>query len=63
MATKVVETVNVELISGKKIALRPLKISLLREFMEKFDGISEVVTDNTKSMDLLIDCVQIAMKQ
>lgn len=63
MATKVVETDNVQLISGKKISLRPLRISLLREFMEKFDGISDVATDNTKSMDLLIDCVQIAMKQ
>jgi len=63
LATKVVDTVSVELISGKKIALRPLRISLLREFMERFDGISDVATDNTKSMDLLIDCVQIAMKQ
>lgn len=63
LATKVVETENVQLISGKKISLRPLRISLLREFMEKFDGISDVATDNTKSMDLLIDCVQIAMKQ
>ena len=63
LATKVVETASIELISGKKIGLRPLKISLLREFMSKFDGISEVATDNTKSMDLLLDCVQIAMKQ
>jgi len=63
LATKVVETSSVELISGKKISLRPLRISLLREFMEKFDGISDAATDNTKSMDLLIDCVQIAMKQ
>lgn len=31
--------------------------------MSKFDGITEVATDNTKSMDLLLDCVQIAMKQ
>ena len=63
LATKVVETASIELISGKKIGLRPLRISLLREFMSKFDGISEVATDNTKSMDLLLDCVQIAMKQ
>jgi hypothetical protein len=63
MATKVVETASIELINGKKISLRPLKISLLREFMSKFEGISEVATDNDKSMDLLIDCVQIAMKQ
>jgi hypothetical protein len=33
--------------------------------MKKFQGLDniEVASDNDKSMDLLIDCVQIAMKQ
>ena len=48
---------------GTEIAVRPLKISLLRPFMKKFDGISKIAEDNAKSMDLLIECVQIAMKQ
>lgn len=43
--------------------MRPLKISLLREFMNKFEGISTVADSNDKSMDLLMDCVQVAMKQ
>jgi len=31
--------------------------------MKKFEDIAKVAEDNEKSMDLLIDCVQIAMKQ
>lgn len=60
-------TVNEEkeltLIDGTTIKVRPLKISLLRPFMKKFEGIAEVANDNDKSMDLLMECVQIAMKQ
>jgi Holliday junction resolvase len=65
MATSVYEVVEVELIDGTKLSLRPLKITLLREFMKKFQGLEsvEVASDNDKSMDLLIDCIQIAMKQ
>ena len=63
MATQVYETSEITLIDGKVVKMRPLNISLLREFMKKFEGISEVADDNDKSMDILIDCVQIAMKQ
>lgn len=63
MATSVYETVEVELIDGSKIKMRPLKISLLREFMKKFETISEVTDSNDDSMNLLMDCVAIAMKQ
>ena len=31
--------------------------------MKKFEGIAEVAADNDKSMTLLVQCVQIAMKQ
>ena len=50
---------------GTKISLRPLKISLLREFMKEFQKISDeaIADDNIKSMDLLLDCSVIAMKQ
>lgn len=57
------ETKQITLIDGTVVNLRPLKISLLREFMKKFSGISSVAEDNDKSMDLLMECVQIAMKQ
>lgn len=63
MATTVYETTDLVLMDETKIKMRPLKISLLREFMSKFDSITEVATSNEKSMDVLVDCVQIAMKQ
>lgn len=63
MATQVYETIDIELLDGTKLSMRPLKISLLREFMKKFEGIASVADNNDKSFDLLLDCVQIAMKQ
>jgi hypothetical protein len=63
MATTTHETEQVTLIDGTKITVRPLKISLLRPFMKKFEGVAKVAEDNEKSMTLLIECVQIAMEQ
>jgi len=63
MATTVNEEKELTLIDGTKIKVRPLKISLLRPFMKKFEGIANVASDNDKSMNLLMECVQIAMKQ
>jgi inhibitor of KinA sporulation pathway (predicted exonuclease) len=61
-ATKTDED-TVVLIDGTKIAVRPLKISLLRPFMKKFEGIAAVAEDNEKSMNILMECVLIAMQQ
>jgi inhibitor of KinA sporulation pathway (predicted exonuclease) len=63
MATNVNEEKELVLVDGTKIVARPLKISLLRQFMKKFEGIQEVAQDNDKSMNILMECVQIAMKQ
>jgi inhibitor of KinA sporulation pathway (predicted exonuclease) len=63
LATTVNETQEITLIDGTVIEVKPLKISLLREFMKKFEGIQKVAEDNDKSMNLLMECVQIAMKQ
>lgn len=63
MATSVYEVIEIELVDGTKIKMRPLKISLLRDFMKEFSKIAEVSEDNDASMDVLINCVQIAMKQ
>jgi len=63
MATTTHENDQVTLIDGTKITVRPLKISLLRPFMKKFEGVAKVAEDNEKSMTLLIECVQIAMEQ
>jgi inhibitor of KinA sporulation pathway (predicted exonuclease) len=54
---------TITLIDGTTIKVRPLKISLLRTFMKKFEGIATVADDNEKSMNLLMECVQIAMQQ
>jgi hypothetical protein len=63
MATTTYEAEQVTLIDGTKIQVRPLKISLLRPFMKKFEGVAKVAEDNEKSMTLLVECVQIAMEQ
>lgn len=63
MATTKYETETLTLIDGTEISVRPLKISLLRPFMKKFEGVAAVADDNEKSMTLLVECVQIAMKQ
>ena len=65
MATSVYEVVEVELLDGSTISMKPLKISLLRDFMKEFQKISDpkIAEDNIKSMDLLLSCAVIAMKQ
>jgi len=63
MATTVNEALNITLIDGTDVEVRPLKISLLRSFMKEFEKIGEVATDNDKSMDILMKCVHIAMQQ
>jgi hypothetical protein len=63
MPTTINEQKEVTLVDGTKITVRPLKISLLRQFLKKFDEVAAVADDNDKSMDILIQCVQIAMRQ
>ena len=65
MATSVYEVVEIELQDGSKVSMKPLKIAVLREFMKEFQKISDekIAADNIKSMDLLLDCAVIAMKQ
>jgi hypothetical protein len=63
MATTINEPNEITLPDGTVLAVRPLKISILREFMKTFSSIEDVAEDNDKSMDLLIECVRIAMRQ
>lgn len=63
MATDINETKIITLIDGQEISLRPLKISLLREFNKKFEEIAKVADDNDKSTTVLLECVQIALQQ
>ena len=63
MATTIHEEKTLVLIDGTEIKVRPLKISLLRPFLKKFEGVAAVAEDNEKSMTLLVECAQIAMQQ
>lgn len=63
MSTTTYEAQTLTLMDGTEVVVRPLKISLLRQFTKKFEGINEVEEDNDKSMDLLLECVAIAMQQ
>jgi hypothetical protein len=63
MATTINEEKKIALFDGTEITIRPLKISLLRNFTKKFEQIQAVADDNDKSMTLLMECVQIAMQQ
>jgi hypothetical protein len=51
------------LVDGTEITVRPLKISLLKPFMKKFQTVASVAEDNEKSLSVLMECVQIAMQQ
>lgn len=63
MATSVHETIELTLDDGRVLKMRPLKIKLLRDFLKTFARIEAVQADNEASMDVLVDCVEIAMKQ
>jgi hypothetical protein len=63
MATTINEQKEIVLIDGTVINARPLKISLLRDFMKEFETLTTVADSNDKSMDVLLKCVVIALKQ
>jgi hypothetical protein len=63
MSEKTSTTKKVTLIDGTTVEVRPLKISLLKPFMKRFADLAGVSEDNDQSMDVLLDCVEIAFKQ
>lgn len=63
MSEKASTTKKVTLIDGTTVEVRPLKISLLKPFMKRFADLAGVSEDNDQSMDVLLDCVEIAFKQ
>jgi len=62
MATIVYSTKTVETVDGIQIEMSPLKIKYLREFMDAFDNMKKAETEND-SIDIIAECVRIAMKQ
>lgn len=63
MAVTNYEETKLSLIDGTEISVRPLKLSLLKKFMKKFETVADVAEDNEKTIGVLLECVQIAMQQ
>ena len=62
MATIVYSTKMVETVEGIQIEMSPLKIKYLREFMDAFNNMKTAETEND-SINIITECVRIAMKQ
>lgn len=62
MATEVYNKANIFLMDGTEIELIPLKIKYLREFMNAFNDVKNVKTDD-EAISILSECVRICMKQ
>jgi hypothetical protein len=62
MATIIYSTKTVQTVDGIQIEMSPLKIKYLREFMDAFDNMKRAETEND-SLNIITECVKIAMKQ
>lgn len=62
MATTVYDAATIYLVDGTELYITPLKIKFLREFMDAFDAL-ENVTSNEDAVLVLSECARIAMKQ
>jgi hypothetical protein len=62
MATTVYTNKIIKLIDGTELEAMPLKIKYLREFMDAFQVVQTAKNDDD-AIDLLVECVRIAMKQ
>jgi len=62
MATTVYTNKIIKLIDGTELEAMPLKIKYLREFMNAFQVVQTAKGDD-EAIELLVECVRIAMKQ
>ena len=62
MATTVYTNKIIKLIDGTELEAMPLKIKYLREFMDAFQIVQTAKNDDD-AINLLVECVRIAMKQ
>lgn len=62
MATTVYETIELELLDGRTIIVKPLNLKNLRQVMKEWQKASEVSSED-EFLDVLIDCTTIAFKQ
>lgn len=62
MASVVYEIKNIKTLDGREIEISPLKIRWLREFMDTYINLA-YAKDDMQSIDILVECVRICMKQ
>ena len=62
MATRLYKTNYVKTIDGKKIKIIPLRLKYLHDFMETFENIKNS-KDDDEAIQILVECVRIAMMQ
>lgn len=62
MATTVYETIELELLDGRTITVKPLNLKNLREVMKEWQKAAEVQNED-EFLDILINCTAIAFKQ
>jgi len=62
MATTVYETIELELLDGRSIVVKPLNLKNLREVMKEWQKAAEA-TNEDEFLDILINCTAIAFKQ
>jgi hypothetical protein len=60
MATKVYETIELELQDGTVITVKPLNLKTLRTVMKEWQRVSEIENEDD-FLDVLIKCTSIAM--
>ena len=62
VATKIYESIELELLDGKAIVVKPLSIKNLREVMKEWAKAQTAETED-QFLEILVGCTQIAMKQ
>lgn len=62
MATKVYESVELELLDGTVVNVKPLNLKNLRELMKEWSKAQEAKSED-EFLGILVNCTQIAFKQ
>lgn len=62
MATTIYKSGNIQLIDGTEIYITPLKIKYLRQFMEEFENIKDITSEEGR-VNSLLECCRIGMQQ
>lgn len=62
MATQVYETIELELLDGRTITIKPLNLKNLRLVMKEWQKASEVKSED-EFLDVLVKCTSIAFRQ